>query len=103
MNSQLNKLKLAIKNDTAVILRLSSNMIGDPNDKTNFPHEVFLTGRQVSCICKSFSNNSSVNIKFSKTQLSKTIQSGGFLGKLEDLIKIVKSLEYSGLLLKKNH
>ena len=134
-------------------------MIGDCNDKTNFPHEVLLTDRQVSSIRKSFSNNSSVDIKFSKTQPSKMIQSGGFLGKLlgpllktglpliknvitplakgvliplgltaaasagdagihkkilgsrnttliisnkdmEDLIKIVKSLEDSGLLLK---
>ena len=33
-------------------------MIGDSNDKTNFPHELLLTERQ---------------IKFSKTQLSKMI------------------------------
>ena len=57
-------------------------MIGDSNDKTNFPHELLLTDRQVSSIRKAFSNNSSVDIKFSKTQLSKMIQSGGFLGKL---------------------
>ena len=57
-------------------------MIGDSNDKGNFPHELLLTDRQVSSIRKTFSNNSSVDIKFSKTQLSKMIQSGGFLGKL---------------------
>ena len=57
-------------------------MIGDSNDKTNFPHELLLTKRQVSSIHKTFANNSSVDIKFSKTQLSKIIQSGGFLGKL---------------------
>ena len=57
-------------------------MIGDSNDKTNFPHQLLLTDRQVSRIGKAFSNNSSVDIKFSKTQLSKMIQSGGFLGKL---------------------
>ena len=57
-------------------------MIGDSNDKTNFPHELSLTGRQVSSIRKAFSNNSSVEIKFSITQLSKMIQSGGFLGRL---------------------
>ena len=34
--SQLNKLKSAIKNETEVVLRLSSNMVGD--DETNFPH-----------------------------------------------------------------
>ena len=57
-------------------------MIGDPNDKTNFPHELLLRNRQVSSIRKAFANNSSVGIKFPKTQLSKMIQSGGFLGKL---------------------
>ena len=158
-NSQLNKLKSAIKIETEVVLRLSPNMIGDSNDKINFSHELLLTDRQVSSIHKAFSINSSVDIKFSKTQLSKMIQSGRFLGKLlgpllksglplmkivitplvknvlislgltaaasaadagihkkmlgsgnttltisnkdiEDLIKIVKSLEDSGLLLK---
>ena len=79
---QLNKLKAAIQNENDVVITLSPNMIGDSNDKTNFPHELLLTERQVSSICKAFANNSSVDIKFSKTQLSKMIQSGGFLGKL---------------------
>ena len=57
-------------------------MIGDSNDEANLPHELLLTDRQVSSIRKTFANNSSVNIKFSRTQLSKMIQSGGFLGKL---------------------
>ena len=57
-------------------------MIGDSNDKGNFPHELLLTNRQVSSIRKAFSNNSSVDIKFSKAYLSKMIQSRGFLGKL---------------------
>ena len=57
-------------------------MIGDSNDETNFSHGLLLTDRQVSTIRKAFSNNSSANIKFSKTQLSKMIQSGGFLGNL---------------------
>ena len=81
-NSQLNKLKSAIKTENDVVIRLSPNMIGDSNDKGNFPHELLLTNRQVSGIRKAFSNNSAVDIKFSKTQLSKMIQSGGFLGKL---------------------
>ena len=81
-NSQLNKLKSAIKNENEVVIRLSPNMTGDSNDQTNFPHELLLTDRQVSSISKAFANNSSVDIKFSKTQLSKMIQSGGFLGKL---------------------
>ena len=45
-NSQLNKFKSAIKNETEVVLRLSSNMIGD--DETNFPHKLLLTNRKVS-------------------------------------------------------
>ena len=80
--SQLNKLKSAIKNENDVVIRLSPSMIGDSNDKTNFPHKLLLTNRQVSSIRKAFANNSSVDIKFSKAQLSKMIQSGGFLGKL---------------------
>ena len=80
--SQLNILKSAIKNETEVVLRLSPNMIGDSNDEAIFLHELLLTDRQVSSFCKAFPINSSVDIKFSKTQLSKMIQSGGFLGKL---------------------
>ena len=75
-NSQLNKLKSAIKNETEVVLRLSPNMIGDSNDKTNILHELLLTNREACSICKAFANNSSVDINFSKTQLSKIIQSG---------------------------
>ena len=79
-NSQLNKFKSATKNETEVVLRLSSNMIGD--NKTNFPHQLLLTYRQVVNIRKAFENNSSINIKLSKTQLSKMMQSGEFLGRL---------------------
>ena len=50
-------------------------MIGDSNNKGNFLRELLLTNRQVSSIRKAFSNNSSSDIKFSKTQLSKMIQS----------------------------
>ena len=67
-NSQLNKIKSAIKNETEVVLRLSPSMIGDSNDEANSPHELLLTDRQISSICNAFSNNSSVDIKFSKTQ-----------------------------------
>ena len=67
-NSQLNKLKSAIKNESEVVLRLSSNMIG--NNETNFPHKLLLTDRQVLNLRKSFTNNSSADIKLSKTQLS---------------------------------
>ena len=80
--SQLNKLKPAIKNENDVVIRLSPNMIGDSNDRGNFPYELLLTNRQVSSIRKAFATNSSVDNKFSKAQLSKMIQPGGFLGKL---------------------
>ena len=81
-NSQLNKLKLAIKNETDVVLRISSNMVRYSNDNTNFPHELLLTNRQVANIRKAFANHLSTDIKLSKTQLSKMIQSGGILGRL---------------------
>ena len=81
-NSQLNKLKSAIKTETDVVLRLSSNLIGNSDDNTNFPHELLLTNRQVTNLRKAFANHLSTDIKLSKTQLSKMIQSGGFLGRL---------------------
>ena len=45
-NSQLNKLKSTIKNESEVVLRLSSNMIGGSNDKTNFSDELLLTNNK---------------------------------------------------------
>ena len=81
-NSQLRKLKSAIKKENDVALRISSNMVGNSNDNTNFPHELLLTNRQVANIRKVFANHLSTDIKLSKTQLSKMIQSGGFLGRL---------------------
>ena len=55
-------------------------MVGD--NETNFPHKLLLPNRQVSNLCKVFANHLSADIKLSKTQLSKMIQSGGFLGRL---------------------
>ena len=55
-------------------------MIGD--NETNCPHKLLLTNRQVANLRKAFANHSSADIKLSKTQLSKMIQSGGFLGRL---------------------
>ena len=81
-NSQLSKLKSSIKNETDVVLRISSNTVGNSNDNTNFPHELLLTNRQIANIRKAFAKNTSTDIKLSKTQLSKMIQSGGFLGNL---------------------
>ena len=66
-NSQLNRLKSAIKNESELVLRLSQKMIDESNDESNFPHKL-LTNRQVLNIPKAFANNSSADIKFSKTQ-----------------------------------
>ena len=57
-------------------------MVSNSNDNTNFPRELLLTNRQVAHIRKAFAKNTSTDIKLSKTQLSKMIQSGGFLGNL---------------------
>ena len=94
-NSQLNKLKSAIiKNKTEVVLRFSSNMIGD--NETNFPHKFLLTNRQVSNLRKAFADKSSADFNLSKTQTSKMIQSREFLG------RFLGSLLKAGLLLMKN-
>ena len=79
-DSQLNELKLAIKNETDVVLRLSSNVIGD--NESSFRDKLLLTNRQVASLRKAFANYLSTDIKLSKTQLSKMMQSGGFLGRL---------------------
>ena len=79
-NLQLNKLKSAIRNETEVFLRVSSNLIGNSNDETNFLHKLSLTNRQATILRKAFANYLSANIQLSKAQLSKMIQSGGFLG-----------------------
>ena len=55
-------------------------MIGD--NETNFLHKLLLTNRQVANLRKAFTNHLSTDIKLSKTQLSKMIQPGGFLGRL---------------------
>ena len=67
-NSHLNKLKSSIKNETDIVLRISSNMVSNSNDNTNVPHELLLTNRQVANIRKAFAKNTSVDIKLSKTQ-----------------------------------
>ena len=64
-NSQLDKLKSAIENETETVLGLSSNMVGD--DETNFPHKLLLTNRQVANLRKAFPNYLSTDIKLSKT------------------------------------
>ena len=83
-NLQLNKLK----NGTDVVLRLLSNIIGNSDDETNFPHKLLLTNRQVKLLNlrKAFANHTSTDIKLSKSQLTK-MQKGGFLRFLAPLLK----------------
>ena len=81
-NSQLNNLKSVTEDEAKVVLRLSSNVIGDSDDKTNLSHNLLITNRQVANLRKAFANNLSTDIKLSKTRISKMIQSGGFLGRL---------------------
>ena len=95
-NSQLNKIKYGIKNGAEVTLKLSTNVVGDSNDENSFPYKFLLTNTQVPRLHKAFANNSSANIKLSKTQLYKIRQSGGFLGRL------LRPLLKTGLPLMKN-
>ena len=95
-NSQLNKLKSGIKNCTEVTLTRSPNAIGGSNDETIFPQKFLLSDKKILRLGKLFVNGLSANIKLSKTQLSKMVQLGGFLGRpLGPLLK-------TGLLLMKN-
>ena len=75
-DTQLKKLKTAVKDKTGTTLRMSLKMFAE-ND---LPHELLLTTRQKTKLRNAFNNNMSTDLKFSKTQISKIIQSGGFLG-----------------------
>ena len=91
-NSQLNKLKSAPKNKQGTTLRMNARMFSG----NNLPHELLLTTRQTTKLRNAIENNASTDIKLSKAQISKIIQSGGFLGKL------LGSLLKTGLPLMKN-
>ena len=56
-NSQLNKLKSTIKNETEVVLRSSSDMVDNSNAETNFSQKLWLTNRQVSNLRKTFARH----------------------------------------------
>ena len=76
-DTQLKKLKTAVKNKTGTTLRISLKMFNG----NNLPHELLLTTRQKNAR-NAFNNNMSTNLKLSKAQISKIIQSGGFSGSL---------------------
>ena len=69
-----------MKNGTEVTLHFSSNVICNSNDESNLPHKLLLSNTKIYWLRKAFASNSSANVKLSKTQLSKMVQSGGFVG-----------------------
>ena len=77
-DSQIKKLKDAVKDNTGTTLRINLKMFNG-ND---LPHELLLTTRQKTKLRNTFNNSTSANLKLSKTQIVKIIQSGGFLGSL---------------------
>ena len=78
LNGRLNKLKNAVNDKTGTTLRMSSKIF---NGK-DLPHELLLTTRQKTKLRNSFNNNMSTDLKLSEAQISKIIQSEGFLGRL---------------------
>ena len=84
--TQLKKLKNAVKNKTGTALRISLKIFAG-ND---LPYGLLLTARQKTKLRNAFNNNMSTDLKLSKAQISKIIQSGGFLGSL--LSKLARPL-----------
>ena len=111
-DSQLNNLKSAVKHKQGTTLRMNAKMFS----ANSLPHELLLTTRQTTKLRNAIENNISTDIKLSNAQISKIIQSGGFLGKflgpllktglplmkntIKLLAKNVQTLEDSCILLK---
>ena len=94
--SQLKKLKNTVKNKTGTTLRINLKIC----DENDLPHELLLMTRQKAKLRNAFNNNTSADIKLSKAQINKIIQSGGFLGSL--LSKLVGPLMKVAVPLAKN-
>ena len=77
-DSKLNKLKIAVKNRQGTTLRMNAKMVS----ANNLPHELLLTTRKTTNLRNTNENNMSTDIEMSKAQISKIIQSGGFLRSL---------------------
>ena len=95
-DTQLTKLKTAVKNKTGTALSISLKKFNG-ND---LAHELLLTTRQKTKLWNAFNNKMSTNLKLSKAQISKIIQSGGFLGSL--LSKLAGPLMKVAIYLAKN-
>ena len=74
---QLNKLKKSVKSNEVASLRLGIKNF----NKDELPHELLLTTRQDTKVRNAINNNLATDIKLSKAQIKKLIQSGRFLGK----------------------
>ena len=77
-DSQIKKLKDAVEDNTRTTLRISLKIFNG----NNLSHELLLTTRQKAKVRNAFNNNMSADLKLSKAQINKIIQSGGFLSKL---------------------
>ena len=95
-NIQLNKFKKAVKSNEGATLRLGMKYF----NKDELPHELLLTTRQNTKLRNAINNNSAIDIKLSKAQIKKLIQSGGFLGK--SLSKLAGPLMKVAMSLAKN-
>ena len=95
-DKQLKKLKTAVENKTETTLRMSLKML----DENDLPHEFLLTTRQKSNLRNAFNNKISTDLKHSRAEISKIVQSGGFLGSL--LSKLVGPLMKVAVPLAKN-
>ena len=95
-NVQLNKFKKVVKSNEGATLRLGIRNF----NKNETPHELLLTTKQNTKLRNALNNNSATDIKLSKAQIKKIIQSGGFLGKL--LSKLAGPLMEVALPLAKN-
>ena len=95
-DTQLKKLKTAVKNKARTTLRISLKMLNG----NVLPHEILLATRQKTKQRNAFNNNMSTDVKLSKAQISKIIQYGGFLGSL--LSKLAGSLMKVAIPLAKN-
>ena len=95
-DTQLKKLKTAVKNKTGAALRITLKMLYG-ND---LPHELLLTTRQKTKLRNAFNNNMSTDLKLPKVPISKIIQSGGSLGSL--LSKLASPLMKVAIPLAKN-
>ena len=95
-NVQLNKLKKAVKSNEGATLRLGIKNF----NKDELPHELSLTTRQNAKLRNAINNNLAIDIKLSKAQIKKIVQSGGFLGKL--LSKLAGPLIKAAIPLAKN-